>query len=99
MGRWLRAVWLEARSLPTARVGCEQCVLRRKILGLGLRGSCTPPTNDSKVLLTIRFQPVLTMVWSVVRFLEFWGKTVDFLLLGLGGKNIFPMQFVGARLG
>jgi hypothetical protein len=39
------------------------------------------------------------MVWSVVRFLEFLGKTVDFLLLGLGGKNIFPMQFVGARLG
>ena len=38
------------------------------------------------------------MVWSVVRFLEFWGKTVDFLLLGLGGKNIFPMQFVGASL-
>ena len=91
MGRWLRAVWLKARSLPAARVGCEQCVLRRKILGLGL--------NDSKVLLTIRFQAVLTMVWSVVRFLEFWGKTVDFLLLGLGGKNIFPMQFVGARFG
>ena len=56
-------------------------------------------TNGSKVLLTIRFQAVLTTVWSVVRFLEFWGKTVDFLLLGLGGKSIFPMQFVGARLG
>ena len=45
MGRWLRAVWLKARSLPTAGVGCEQCVLRRKILSLGLGGSCTPPNK------------------------------------------------------
>ena len=97
MGRWLRAVWLKARSLPTAGVGCEQCVLRRKILGLGFGGSCTPyPTHYSKVLLRLRFQLVLTMVWAGVRFLEFWGNTVDCLLWGLGGKNIFPMQLVGA---
>ena len=31
------------RSLPTEGGGCEQCGLKRKILGPGLGGSCTPP--------------------------------------------------------
>ena len=48
MGRWLRALWIIARSLSTAGVGCEQCVLRRKILGLGLGGPCTPPHKSLK---------------------------------------------------
>ena len=36
MGRWFRgAVWLEARSLPTAGVGCEQRGFKHAILGPG----------------------------------------------------------------
>ena len=55
--------------------------------------------QKSKVLLTVRLQLVLTMVWGVVRVLEFVGKTVDFLVLGLGRKKMFPVQLVRARLG
>ena len=51
------------------------------------------------MLLPVRFELVLTMVRDGVRFLEVLGKTVDFLFWGLGGKNIFPMQLVGARVG
>ena len=49
------------------------------------------PTNDFEVGLTVRIQFVLTMAWNGVRFLELLGTTVDFLLLRLGRKHIFPM--------
>ena len=39
---------LEMREAYQPRVGCEQCGLRRKLLGPGLGGSCTPPHKSLK---------------------------------------------------
>ena len=50
----------------------------------GLGDHVPRPTNDSKVLLTIRFRLVSTMVWGVVRFLEFFGKNGGLPAFGVG---------------
>ena len=45
------------------------------------------PTNDSKVLLAVRFQLVLTIVWGVVRFLELLEKNGGLPAFGAGGEK------------
>ena len=82
MGRWLRAVWLKARSLPTAGVGCEQCVLRRKI-----GGSCTPPHKCFKSVVNGAFSTCFDNGLGWGSILGAFGKDGGLPAFGIGWEK------------
>ena len=56
---------------PSQGVGCEQCGLRRKLLGPGLGGSCTPPHKLLKSVANDAFSIGFDDGLDGFQFLEF----------------------------